>query len=255
MRKLLLLTLLGLCNASCDEDKYYTDLEISDSAIDLYINDETTIEVRGGRGEYSLINSDQKVSTASITNGVILIKGKAAGENRITIKDEHGDKKVLTVTVHYGKLELPWVGVGLLEKTVYDINFKNDNYSVISSDESIATVVLTENLLSVSGKAPGTTELIFTNGDKSKMGKVEVTVYYELILSTQTLSLKKGEIKTITIERGNAPYSIVPNSGIGNAKYSLTGNIITIEGVKAGELNILVQDSRSKKGVIVTITE
>ncbi len=77
--------------------------------------------------------------------------------------------------------------------------------------------------------------------------------YLPLTLSDNTLSLKVGEEKTVTITSGNGSYT-VKSSNTGYATVSLSGNTVKVKGVKTGSATITVTDSKSGQTASISVT-
>lgn len=127
-------------------------------------------------------------------------------------------------------------------------------YSVVSSDEKIATVKADQNVITVTGVTAGVATLTVT--DKNNLsGKVVVTVKEAvagLNFDKNTVDVTVENEDVVTIKDGEAPYIVaVADAAIATATEK--DGKITIKGVKAGTTTVSVTDKNKKSGTI-TVT-
>ena len=93
------------------------------SSVSLYTNrlESTTVRIDGGDGEYTVLNSDEKVATAALlpaANGYarLQLTRKSLGETLVTVKDGSGKSFVLKVMVSKFRYTWPVTKVGIIIK-------------------------------------------------------------------------------------------------------------------------------------------
>lgn len=126
-------------------------------------------------------------------------------------------------------------------------------YTVTSSDEAVATAVVDENTVTITGITEGTATITVTDANQLS-GVITVTVTTEgLEFDKNDLSINVDSEETVTVSGGESPYTAtVENEEIATA--TVADDIITVKGLKAGTTTITVTDKNKKTGTIsVTI--
>lgn len=129
----------------------------------------------------------------------------------------------------------------------------SEPYTVASDDEAIATAVVDENTVTITGVAEGTATITVTDAAQLS-GVITVKVATPgLEFDKSALSINIDSEETVTISGGEKPYTAtVENTEIATAV--VEDDIITVKGLKAGTTEITVTDKNTKTGTIsVTI--
>ncbi|MTK53763.1 MAG: hypothetical protein F8N35_09915 [Paludibacter sp.] len=108
------------------------------------------------------------------------------------------------------------------------------NYSVSSSNESVAVYLLLENTLYISGNAMGNATVTLSDGEGNSVKiKIEVKNYIPRIVPLSTvIFLKKGDTKSIEVTKANAVFAI--ESGSNSIQVKESGNKVMISGLSLG---------------------
>lgn len=130
-------------------------------------------------------------------------------------------------------------------------------FSVVSSDEDIATAEIDGSTLSITGVNVGESA-IYVYDANGLEGSVDVIVKEPveyLDFDKNSLSLHVGDEESVTVSGGVAPYTATVNDE-NIATAIVDEDIVTIKGIGVGSADIIVTDSNDKTGLIsISITE
>jgi hypothetical protein len=150
--------------------------------IDLDVGGSANVRINSGNDDYTLESSNPKVATASIIGYFINVQALSEGTATITVTDNKtGQKASFTVTVKGGleKLVLSTydpVTMNVNSGLSFMIISGSGNYSVASSNESVASVRLRGNYVDVSALSPGHATITVTDVVSGEKASIEVTV-------------------------------------------------------------------------------
>ncbi|NDV67323.1 pilus assembly protein N-terminal domain-containing protein [Dysgonomonas sp. 25] len=238
--------LIGTSFMSCDsdDDKKYSDLVLDTEllTIDLDNSTEGNIHIVQGNGNYKLTLSNDRVATVALDNSnTIRITGLESGKTELTITD--WAKKTTQAQIVVKKLEellldKSEVRVVTGETASAGVYSGNGEYTITSSDESIAKATIDEDgNISIEGVARGTADIEVVDA-KGKTATIEVKVRKPLVISqTEDVPfLVLGETLEVDILDGNGGYSISASSTY-YLNVTLTGTKAFIRGNRYGKSN------------------
>lgn len=123
----------------------------------------------------------------------------------------------------------------------------NGNYKVASSNDEVATAIVSGDEVKVTGLQYGTTTLTVTDwAKKSSSVKVVIDQEQELAMRTSSATMFIGESKTLEVYTGNGGYSIDSSSeSVATAEISEDGKV-NITAIAPGTATLTVKDRRNK---------
>lgn len=271
MRKNLIYVLLGILTLTfnliaCSEDKEddqmpAAELKIDNSSVTLLQNDEISVDINSGNGDYYTKVIDEKIATATVVNNQIVIKSTGEiGETYVIVID--GRKKSSKIRVQVAKLweltvdnSTPELFIG--EQALIKIETGNGGYKVEieeGGEEFISLGVLNGQVFTVKALKYGTAKLIITD-KKDQSLEITVTVkIVELEFDKYELAINEPQLESkIKILGGNGNYKFsYDQDGIAEAR--IENNEIIIKGLKAGSCVITVTDAQNEsKEIAVSI--
>lgn len=237
---------IGLLSA-CDEDiPTYANLAVDTETLTINL-DETTegsFSIVEGNGGYKVTSSNTAVATAAVSGNEVIVKGLEYGVATLTltdwarkstsvkvIVDQEQDLVVKTssTTMFFGELKTLEIYTG------------NGEYSITSSDESVATATISEDgKIEITSIVPGTTTLTIKDR-RNKTAEISVKVIRRLIVdSPDPINyMNVGEPITIKILDGNGGYTCTTNGSKTyiSCEMSTDGTEAIIKGLKRTRLN------------------
>jgi hypothetical protein len=159
------------------------------------------------------------------------------------------------------QMTLSTTNVALTEGATTKITASNasGSLSVNSSNTSVAKASISKNVITVSGIKAGSATL--TVKDSRNSQKVSVSVAANtptpppssgLTLSTTNAAIMEGATTNITVSNASGSISVV-SSNTSVAKATISNNVITVSGVKAGSATLTVKDSRSSQSASISV--
>ena len=210
--------------------------------------------IGGGTQVYTVSSSDLQVATVKQTGSAFVISGVSNGTSTITVTDSAGANKAVTVTV--GSTQPLFttapdsltVGVGASTQS-FKVGGGAQAYTVISSNQQVATVKQTGNDFVITGVAPGTTSIVITDVvGASKRIALTVGSNQALFSSAPaTLDLGIGSTSSNFEIGGGEPAYAVTSSNSSVASVSNSANKFTVTGVSTGRAVITVSDQFGQK--------
>lgn len=273
MRKILLtllfpLILLFSCNDN-DEDKV-KELTTDRTEISLLPNENASINIVSGNGDYVVRSSNDKIVKASISGNVININSLNVEQNAhvtIYVLDAKGKTINIDITISR-KFELL---LDQTEITLYaGVENQNSKTIRIKSGNSLYKAIILENPdnsisldtvgLAVYGKfiinanAAGISKIKLTDA-KAKEVTVDVTV-----LSPDHIDIDKTDITIIAIQgedklnvlSGNGQYKVVFDNPL-IARTIIDGDEVTFVAMRNGETSAVVEDAKGQKSEPIRI--
>ena len=138
------------------------------------------------------------------------------------------------------------------ENTTIEITSGNGNYTVKSSNSSIAKATVTDSSVTVSAVGGGTATITVTDTKSGYQETVEVTVIVHLQLSKSSADITRGEKATINIT-GNGNYS-VSSSDSNVATATIDGSSVSIIAVSVGAATLTVTDTKTEETADIAVT-
>ena len=203
-------------------------LAIATSSLALTVRSQETVEVTSGSGRYDVASSVETVATAVMEDNLVKVTAKGKGECTITVTDMvSGLTETIEVAVAPNILSSNsfWLYIG--SQRSVDIVSGSGSYSVQSSDEEVATAVIENNVVKVTGVSEGKATIKVTDTNTGFASTIDVTVISRLKLSTTTLYLGMDSFDTVEIISGSGSYN-VSSSSSEKVIAELEGNIIKV---------------------------
>ncbi|MBC3874205.1 beta strand repeat-containing protein [Undibacterium flavidum] len=218
--------------------------------------------IGGGTQVYTVTSSNSEVATVKQTGNTFVVSGVSAGTSTITITDSAGASKVVAVTVgstqplYTTAPETLNVGVGATTQN-FRVGGGAQAYTVISSNQQIATVKQTGSDFAVTGVAPGVTTIVITDV-VGAIKRITLTVgSTQALFSTAPtiLDIGIGSTSSTFDIGGGEPGYVVTSSNSSVAAVSNSTNKFTVTGVSSGKAVITISDQFGQKiSVNVNVT-
>ncbi|MFZ6766145.1 beta strand repeat-containing protein [Undibacterium sp. Di26W] len=217
--------------------------------------------IGGGTAPYKSNSSNASVATTEVKGSTLTISGLSSGVAQITVVDAVGASVTLALTVGSGNTATALfttapsqVTVGVGATAAFTIGGGKPTYVISSSNTSVATVAINNNLFIITGVTAGAAQIAVFDATGSAVtfnvtvGSGAVTALYTTAASTVLVA--SGETATFSVAGGTAPYTATSNNA--NAiTASVSGTNLSIKGVATGTAQVLLFDA---KGAFVTIT-
>ncbi|MDY6971657.1 MAG: SBBP repeat-containing protein [Thermodesulfobacteriota bacterium] len=215
------------------------------------------VDVSGGTGVYSVSSSDSSVATATVQGYIITITATGPGNATIAVTDTSTNSAVVSVmvTADPSIFRVTPTSLNLSEgqSGTLTISGGASPYTAVSSDISMADVVLNGDTAVVTGVAEGPAIITVTDKDFNSI-TVSVTVTYAIAVTPPTLSITEGDMVTVSISGGESPYS-ASSSNTSVATASVSGSTVTITGNGEGAATVTVTDNNSiSASISVTVS-
>lgn len=231
------------------------------SDVTVAVGESPVYSVGGGTAPYLATSSNTGVATAVLVGNSLMINGLAPGSASIVVRDKTGTSVTVAVTVPAPSSVFttapPSITVAIGSSPVYTVGGGTSPYTVTSSNTTVATGSISGTSLTVNGLAVGSAGIVVRDSAGSIV-TVSVTVPKAGTLPLFTtappsVTVALGSSASYTIGGGASPYTAT-SSNTTVATVSVSGNTLTIQGLVAGNANILVLDSAGDQvtvGVIV----
>ena len=235
----------------------YKPLTLSSENVVVDYGSSATVNISSGYGPYDITCSDETLVSVSLDGTQLSITGKAVGTAVVTVTDiATGFTKDITVTVNAEPLTISnhTVEVTAGESATVQIISGSGNYSVVSSNPSVATATVSNGIVTVISVAGGTATITVTDTQNGQTATIEVTVaYLPLALSSNSLTLTIGEEGSVNITSGSGDYS-VESSDDNVAFAEIDGNVVSILAFGGGSATITVTDTQSGHTATIEVT-
>lgn len=242
----------AILTLSCSDDDTPTYSDISVDKTDLFIkieNPTTEVNITNGNGNYRLTIADENIVTGRLEGNKIFFTGLKNGTTTATITDWTKHSNTINVRVKEDfELALEKNELTLIKdlKATEQISITSGNggYKVESSDETIATAILTENnKVEISVISNGFVDVTVTDADGNKeVIKVTAAEHEFKIGDIPEGTWGMREAKNIAILTGNGEYTTaIDNEEIATAEI-IDDNIIKVTGHTEGEATITITD-------------
>lgn len=241
------------------------ELKLDKTELKMVMTETTTetISVLSGNGNYKVTSSDNEVATAelNVESNNILITAIANGTATITVTDGDGLTASTAVTVCEQPLKLGQVPAEpcIVDRTIeVEILSGNGDYTVVSDRVDVATAIIENNLIKVTGVGAGEATMTVTD----KMGLSDsftVTVREGSELKLETTNIDKlmiGEAaQEINILDGSGDYTLEGyDSSIMECIISDSKTKLTIKGLKSAvNQKITLKDNTLDASVDITV--
>lgn len=166
---LALLSLIGLTGCSDDKDPEHLFIQLTTETLDISVDDKVAIDITSGNGGYIVNSSHPDVATAEIEADKLTIVAVSEGTSLVTLRDRKNQQLEFKVNVSYKIVSLTVdnesVDLFVGESATVNITSGNGEYTIASSDESIAEASVSGTEITIIGIGEGDAEL--TLNDKA----------------------------------------------------------------------------------------
>ena len=235
----------------------YAPFSVEPTSVNMPAGESSTVCIFGGYEEYEVVSNNTDIVEASLIGNVITLIAVAAGEATVTVKDVLTLRTIdIPVNVSNGAIKLSANELSLAagEEGTVDITSGSGNYSVQSSDMSVAYASLEGSTVYVTGVGGGTATVTVTDTESGLTQTIDVSVeYFPLTLSATSLTLYVGNQSTVNITSGNGSF-IVRSSDTGIATVTLSGFSVNVTAVGEGTATVTVTDIRSGQTATISVT-
>lgn len=157
------------------------------------------------------------------------------------------------------KLDVDTVKVGVGETATFNILEGGGDYKVICENAEIASATVNGTAVTVSSSVKGLTGLVISDADGNYKRLIVKSMYFYMDLDKQAVSIgmKLGHTDgqaVVTVTAGNGNYSAtVADESVAKVR-SISGDVITLQGVAMGQTTMTVTDMMGlTKTVNVTV--
>ncbi len=231
-------------------------LTLEKSDVDVVEGGEAVVAIKSGSGKYEVTSSDEAAAKAMIDGTNVKITGVAKGNAVVTVKDTDTNVEKKINVIVKSALAVASDNVEIIEggEKVVEITNGTGNYTVASSDESIASAAINGTKITITAVVAGTAKVTVTDTETNSTVDINVVVKPALSFDEAEITLFEGEEKTITIDKGTGNYSAV-SSNEEVATVAVDGKNIKITAVAKGEATVTVTDTdtQEKKEIKVTV--
>jgi hypothetical protein len=223
----------------------------------------TGVEVRGGRGPYTITSSDASVSAGLSADNMLLVSGNGDGTSEIVVYDS--SLPVQQVKISATAKSVPMassvgeaVNLAIGESRRVNMRGGVSPYTVATSDASVVTATISGATITLVGQAKGGSATVLVTDAAGATFKLSVTVEAvptpALAVTPNAVGGVVGGTNSLAITGGKAPYT-VGSSNTTVASASLSGSAVSVSLLAAGTSSITVTDSTGAVvSVAVTVT-
>ncbi len=236
-----------------------SNLVIDKSEVEVAKGITAIVNILSGSGNYSVESNNTGIATATLSGTVVTITGIALGNTTVTINDnETNQTKTVAVKVTHPNLAIDRSEVEVEKGITAIVNILagSGNYSVSSSNTTIATATLSGTVVTITGIAAGNTTVTIKDNTTNQTKTVAVTVFIpNLAIDKSAVEVEKGITAIVNILAGSGNYSVnSDNATIATA--TLSGTVVTITGIAAGNTTVTIKDNATNqtKTVAVKVT-
>ncbi len=217
---------------------YSGGVTLSQSTLNLNLNQTSTISLTGGSGTYVLTsNTSPNVASVSLSGSSLYVTALNNGNTTLTVCQSGNTSACGQAVVNVGTVSgsgivtfssnSPTVAVGQTQSiTIYATNGWSGSYAVTAnSNSAVATVNVAGSALTLTGVANGVTNLTICQTGSSICGNLSATIGSG---SGSPIVFSTGSLPAATI---NQPYSATLSSTGGDGTYAYS---ITSGGLPAG---------------------
>lgn len=163
-------------SCSDDDDDSTNTLKLSASKVELAPKATATATITNGTAPFTVVSSNTKIATASVTDKTITVTGVAKGSCFIKVTDKNNQTGQLTVTVKEQLLADKDTATVEVGKTA-DVTISNGTspYTVTVKDTKVATATVKDKKITIKGVKAGSTVATITDKNKTT-GKIVIKV-------------------------------------------------------------------------------
>ena len=216
----------------------------------------TGVEVRGGKGPYTVTTSDASVGVTLSPENVIYVAGNSDGTSEIAIYDTSLPVQIVKISVTAKAVPLlssigTTAGMAPSSSLSFTVRGGLAPYAVSSSDPSVATVSGSNAGYTVTSTAKGGTATINVLDKAGEVLAITVTVTIDpLVVSPAAVTGMVGSSGSLQISGGVAPYSVLSSNA---SVVTVSGTSYSLKGVGTATLSVTDAGGKSSS-VSVTVT-
>ncbi|MDO4881432.1 MAG: leucine-rich repeat domain-containing protein [Capnocytophaga sp.] len=234
---------------------------LSPNTIGLKVGETKSVLI-DGNGDYEIPTNAHVSLSLSSDKKKINIKGIKIGETKVTIKDKKANQSlVLSISVTqdtpvWKDFTLSTNHLSLKINGEQNITIQgNDNYEIGTSQIAQLTLSSDKKTLTIKGKKAGKESIKIKDVASNKELTLEITIFKALKLSINSIKLKVGDTKMVSVE-GNGDY-LVTNGQYASGNLSEDRLSLQIYGKIAGKGKIIVKDKKTNEEaqIEVEVTE
>jgi hypothetical protein len=216
---------------------------VEPNTVTLKVGNSTELNISGGIPPYEVISTDENVATVSITGNVATVTAIGTGSAIIKITDQASASVEATVIVIPPPLAVEPNTVTLKVGNSTELNISGGipPYQVISTDENVATVSITDNVATVTAIGTGSAIIKITDQASASVEATVIVIPPPLAVGPDTVTLKVGNKKELNISGGTPRYEVISTDET-VATVSLTGNVVTVTAIGTGTATIRITD-------------
>lgn len=223
----------------------------------------TGVEVRGGRGPYTITTSDASVSVGLSKDNMLLVSGNSDGSSDVVVYDSSLPVQQVKITVTAKAVAMassvgPTLNMAVGETRTVNMRGGVPPYTASSSDNSVVTATMSGSTITLVGQAAGGAATVTVTDATGATFALSVTVttvpVRALDVSPNAVGGVIGGTNTLVISGGKAPYSVgVSNTTVASA--SLSGATVSVSLLAVGTSTVKITDSAGASfPVTVTVT-
>lgn len=171
---------LGFTSCDNDDEPKGNYFKFNPEKVEVAPGKTATVSIKGGTAPYTVVSSDAKIATATVSGSTITVSGVKDGNAFINVTDKNKLTGKFTVTVTAAAankltVDKASVNVGVKKSETVTVSNGTAPYAATSKDTKIATVSVKDSKITITGVKAGKTTVTITDKDK-KSATVNITV-------------------------------------------------------------------------------
>ena len=172
-------SLFAFVACSDDDDKVNETLKINPEKIEIVVEEMGKAVISNGKAPYTLAISDKDIVKAEMDADTVVVTGLKEGSASITITDKNKFSGKVTVTVKEAPQVLSFdkdkVTIEVDKDAVVTVEGGTAPYTATVKDETVATVELNKDKITIKGVKAGTTTVTVSDKEENS-GTISVTI-------------------------------------------------------------------------------
>ncbi|CAN7205777.1 hypothetical protein [Acidovorax sp. LjRoot117] len=216
------------------------------------------VEVRGGRGPYTVTTSDGAVQVGLSEDNFLYVAGTKAGTSEVVIYDTSLPVQTVKVSVTAQVVPISsniGTAINLAPGQSQQVTIRGGvgPYGVTTTDASVATASVSDSSVVITAQPKSGIATISVVDSLGSTFSIQVTVAISTMsVSPATITGPAGTSSSISIRGGIAPYAVSStNSAVASA--SVSGSSVSVNLLSLGTASISVSDSTGQS-IIVSVT-
>lgn len=163
----------ALVFSSCEKEEDLIDLALSETEVEVFVDEAVTVTITSGNGTYNVSSSNSEVANPELTGTSIRISGVEKGEANITVTDEvSGKSQTISVTVNSAIIDTSterfrWTNTHSLEEAnAWASSVLENEVAITHIDDKRQFILSWTGGYSVGDKTNATLEVL-ENGDSN----------------------------------------------------------------------------------------